>query len=116
MEFAGGTQTSGLALFRAVDWIASILTGSLALSIASIAVAWLGFVMLSGKLEIRRGLQTVFGCFLLFAAPQLAKSLFEISQNSAPRPMVIENNPTLPHSIIKSKSSRADPYAGAAMP
>ena len=63
MEFPGATQTSGLALFRAVDWIAGVLTGSLSLAIASIAVAWLGFLMLSGNLEIRRGLQTVFGCF-----------------------------------------------------
>jgi type IV secretory pathway VirB2 component (pilin) len=55
-------------LASAATWVTDLLFGPLATTIAVIAVAWVGFAMLSGRLDIKRGLSVVFGCFLLFGA------------------------------------------------
>src|SRR3546814_14694750 len=48
---------------------------SVATAIAIIAVAAIGLLMLSGRLDLRRGITVIFGCFLLFGASGIAAAL-----------------------------------------
>ena len=104
------------AIAAATDWVVNLLFGPLATMIAVIAIAWVGFVMLSGRIELRRGASVVFGCFLLFGAKGIADG-FRADEINPPQPVVAEAPP--PKFIRpSSESQRADdydPYAGAAV-
>lgn len=72
---------SGSALSGAAFWLERVLTGSLGTTIAVLAVAWLGFGMLTGTISLRRSGIVVLGCAILFSAPVLARSLLGLSRS-----------------------------------
>ena len=107
--------------FGALSWIEAILTGNLATTSAIIAVALFGLELLNGRFSLRRGAALVFGCFILFAAPGLARSLLSLSYDatatSLPAPIPAPLEP------VEVKAPPApkvpppfDPYAGASIP
>lgn len=55
-------------ILAALEWIQGTLLGNIATSAAVIAVAVVGFMMLTGRIEWRRGLTVVIGCFIIFGA------------------------------------------------
>ena len=57
---------SANALPAAATWIAALLTGSLATSVAVLAIGATGLAMLSGRVSLRDGARVVIGCFVLF--------------------------------------------------
>jgi type IV secretory pathway VirB2 component (pilin) len=68
-------QPQSSAIAAAAGWVSDLLFGPLATAIAVIAIGWIGFAMLSGRIDLRRGLAVVFGCFLLFGAWGIADGL-----------------------------------------
>jgi type IV secretory pathway VirB2 component (pilin) len=52
----------------ALEWIQGTLLGNVATTAAVIAVAVVGFLMLTGRIEWKRGLTVVVGCFIIFGA------------------------------------------------
>jgi type IV secretion system protein VirB2 len=105
------------AIGAATGWVSNLLFGPLATTIYIIAIAWIGFAMLSGRIEIRRGLAVVLGCFLLFGARGIVEGLRSAA--------VSESTPTIaaappPPVFAKPAPSEGvpngyDPYAGAAV-
>jgi len=59
----------------ALYWLQSVLLGPIATTIAVIAVASLGFLMLSGRVDIRRAAQVAVGCFIIFGASTIAQGI-----------------------------------------
>ncbi len=55
-------------LIAALSWVQGTLLGNVATSAAVIAVAAVGFLMLAGRIEWRRGLTVIVGCFVIFGA------------------------------------------------
>ena len=55
-------------LLAALEWVQGTLLGNIATTAAVIAVAVVGFMMLTGRIEWRRGLTVVIGCFIIFGA------------------------------------------------
>ena len=55
-------------LIAALDWVQGTLLGNVATAAAVIAVAVVGFMMLTGRIDWRRGLTVVVGCFIIFGA------------------------------------------------
>src|SRR5215813_3231590 len=55
-------------LIAALNWIEGTLLGNIATAIAVIAVAMVGFMMLTGRLNWRFGATVIVGCFVLFGA------------------------------------------------
>jgi type IV secretory pathway VirB2 component (pilin) len=55
-------------LVGALTWLQGTLLGTLATTAAVIAVAAVGFLMLTGRLDWRRGITVVVGCFVVFGA------------------------------------------------
>lgn len=103
------------ALGVAASYASGGLLGSTATALAILAVAGFGMVMLTGRLERRRGLQIILGCFVLFTARTIASELLGITDQAAVRPDAAASVPETPPAIQVSPP-RYDPYAGAAVP
>jgi type IV secretory pathway VirB2 component (pilin) len=126
ISFAAALQTS-LAdasptevLAPALHWVEGALSGSLATGIAIIAVASIGFGMLSGRISVRRGGTILLGCFILFGASSLARGIraFLGEQAATISPPRQPNAPIFQRSDAPSKQANEspyDPYAGAAV-
>lgn len=108
-------------LLADVAWIQGTLLGTLATVLAVIAVAAIGFAMFTGRIDLRKGLTVVVGCFILFGAPAIAAGLLELTDREAavdtrasgpPVPLAVVP-PPLP---TAPKNQLFDPYAGAAVP
>jgi type IV secretory pathway VirB2 component (pilin) len=99
------------------DWISGLIFGPLANVIAVIAIAWVGLSMLSGRIDIRRGMAVVFGCFLLFGAKGIADGLRSVAMSEAVP--VAASAPPPPTFAQPAPSTNVpvgyDPYAGAAV-
>jgi type IV secretory pathway VirB2 component (pilin) len=52
----------------AVSWVQGTLLGNVATTAAVIAVAVVGLMMLTGRIDWRRGATVILGCFILFGA------------------------------------------------
>jgi type IV secretory pathway VirB2 component (pilin) len=62
-------------LLAALDWVQGTLLGNLATTAAVIAVAAVGFMMLTGRMDWRRGLTVVIGCFIIFGAAAIVAGI-----------------------------------------
>ena len=106
------------ASVSAVAWVQAALTGTMAASIAVIAVAAVGFGMMSGRIDMRRATTTILGCFVVFAAPSIADGILRATSfgaRDAPSVSSIGVEEPAPLPEISSQPDY-DPYAGAAMP
>ncbi len=55
-------------ILGALEWVQGTLMGNLATSAAVIAVAVVGLMMLTGRIDWRRGVTVVVGAFIVFGA------------------------------------------------
>ncbi|MEM6857416.1 MAG: TrbC/VirB2 family protein [Pseudomonadota bacterium] len=65
----------GNPLVDALLWMQSILLGPIATSLAVMAVAGVGFMMLTGRMNWRYGGTVIVGVFIIFGAPRLVNSI-----------------------------------------
>lgn len=63
-------EGSGVIL-GAVNWLQGTLLGTVATTVAVIAVAAVGFMMLTGRVNWRHGAVVVLGLFILFGAASI---------------------------------------------
>lgn len=102
-------------IVAAVGWLQGTLLGTIATSIAVIAVSWVGMLMLAGRLEIRRGLTTIIGCFILFGASAIAGGIQAFAGMGGEETAYVAP-PVAPPVQPPPPSRNADPYAGASVP
>ena len=62
-------------LVSAVNWLQGTLMGTIATVAAVIAVAAVGFMMLTGRINWRYGITVVLGCFILFGAASIVAGI-----------------------------------------
>ncbi|MBV1692266.1 TrbC/VirB2 family protein [Novosphingobium sp. G106] len=55
-------------IVAALGWLQGTLLGNVATAVAVMAVAAVGFMMLTGRLNWRFGATVIVGCFILFGA------------------------------------------------
>lgn len=67
-------QGSGV-LVGAVNWLQDTLLGTVATTVAVIAIAAVGFMMLTGRMNWRHGAVVVIGCFILFGAASIVAGI-----------------------------------------
>ena len=110
------------AIVAAITWIEHVLLGTAATVLATIAVASVGMLLLTGRIEIRRGANIVIGCFLIFGAATIANGIMAAVQKDDAPPAANPAPPPPPYSqspgpVQKSQNTPGyDPYAGAALP
>jgi type IV secretory pathway VirB2 component (pilin) len=110
------------AIDSAVRSLQMSLLGTIATIVAIITIASVGLLMLTGRMDIRRAAQVVFGCFIIFGASTIASGIMGALNGSStaaseiatapPPPPVPLQTPAYP----KANSTPYDPYAGAALP
>lgn len=62
-------------LTAAVRWLEGTLLGTIATVVAVIAVATVGFMMLTGRMNWRYGATVVLGCFIVFGAASIVAGI-----------------------------------------
>jgi type IV secretion system protein VirB2 len=106
-------------LLPAVSWLEGTLIGSLATVAVTIAIAAVGFLMLSGRINLRYGATVILGSFVLFGASTLARGIQGRSsaglgaQGAATEP---RDQAPLHAPSQEPPAAQDDPYAGASVP
>lgn len=98
----------------AVSWLRSALLGTVATTVAVLAIAAIGLLMLNGRVPARRAPAIVLGCFILFSAGTIADALVGGGRGQSPDPA-----PPPPQQSYTPAIARPvpyDPYAGASVP
>lgn len=62
-------------IISAVNWMQGTLLGTVATTVAVIAVAVVGFMMLTGRINWRHGAVVILGCFILFGAASIVAGI-----------------------------------------
>jgi type IV secretory pathway VirB2 component (pilin) len=124
--FAAGYASSPLSdppgasvLVAAVTWLQGTLLGTIATTVAIIAIASVGLMMLAGRVNIRHGLTVIAGCFILFGASAIVTGIQSSLAGSgrAPRPATPEAPPQMVAAPpAPPPPANNDPYAGASVP
>ena len=70
-----GDPAGSSPLIAALMWVQDTLLGNLATAAAVIAVAAVGFLMLAGRIDWRRGLTVIVGCFVVFGAAAIVAGI-----------------------------------------
>lgn len=62
-------------IVSAVQWLQGTLLGTVATVVAVIAVACVGMLMLTGRINWRHGAVVILGCFILFGAVSIVAGI-----------------------------------------
>lgn len=73
--FAQAGPTGSSPILNAVMWIQGTLLGNVATAVAVIAVAMIGFMMLTGRMNWKYGATVIFGVFILFGAATIVAGI-----------------------------------------
>ena len=69
---AQGADPAGSGpIVAALGWMQGTLLGTVATAVAVMAVAAVGFMMLTGRMNWRFGATVIIGCFILFGAASI---------------------------------------------
>ena len=71
------------AIIGAARWLQGTLLGTVATVVAVIAVAVVGLLMLSGRINWRHGAVVILGCFILFGAASIVAGIQSAASLSA---------------------------------
>jgi len=75
---AANPQGSG-PIVAALSWLQGTLMGNVATAVAVMAVAAVGFMMLTGRLNWRMGATVIIGCFVLFGASAIVSGIQQVA-------------------------------------
>jgi type IV secretion system protein VirB2 len=67
-------------IVSAVHWLQGTLLGTVATVVAVIAVATVGLLMLTGRINWRYGATVILGCFILFGAASIVAGIQSTAQ------------------------------------
>lgn len=97
-------------------WIEGVMLDEIGLGLCVIAVAFIGALMLTGRLPLREGVRVVIGCFVLLGAQAIAAGLIQGSGGRT------DSSTLVPPIAVVTEVPRAymppadyDPYAGASL-
>jgi type IV secretion system protein VirB2 len=73
-ELSTDPQGSGVVV-NAMRWMQGTMMGTVATVAAVIAIASVGFLMLTGRINWRHGAVVILGCFILFGAASIVAGI-----------------------------------------
>ena len=74
-QAAGANPAGSGPIVAALGWLQGTLMGNVATAVAVIAVAMVGFMMLTGRMNWRFGATVIIGCFILFGAGAIVSGI-----------------------------------------
>lgn len=75
VQAAGADPAGSGPVVAALMWLQGTLLGNVATAVAVMAVAAVGFMMLTGRLNWRFGATVIIGCFVLFGASAIVAGI-----------------------------------------
>jgi len=82
--FAQTTNPQGSGpILAAMQWMQGTLLGNVATTVAVIAVAMVGFMMLTGRMNWRFGATVILGCFILFGSASIVAGIQSAAQTAS---------------------------------
>ena len=66
-------------ILNAVNWLQGTLLGNVATALAVLAVGAVGLMMLTGRIDWRRGATVILGCFIVFGAASIVAGIQSVS-------------------------------------
>jgi type IV secretion system protein VirB2 len=66
-------------ILSAVGWLQGTLLGNVATALAVLAVGATGLLMLTGRIDWRRGATVILGCFIVFGAAAIVAGIQSVS-------------------------------------
>jgi type IV secretory pathway VirB2 component (pilin) len=104
-------------LVAAISWLQGTLLGSVATTIAVIAIASIGLMMLTGRVNLRHGATVIVGSFILFGASTIVAGLRSDGGGADSEAYAYQPPPAPPPPPVpQPPPANPDPYAGAAVP
>ncbi len=106
-------------LIAAVNWLTGAMTGTIATIVATLGIATIGALMLTGRAPVKRGMTTIIGCFILLGASAIVTGLRGSSSGEtryAATPIPYPDRMPPPVVVPSPSISGYDPYAGASLP
>jgi type IV secretory pathway VirB2 component (pilin) len=106
-------------LVAAVDWLEHTLIGTVATTVAIVAVAWVGVLMLSGRVNLRYAVTVIMGCFVLFGASSIAAGIRSATTSlEGATSEQLQPAPAASAGVVlpSPPDPNYDPYAGASIP
>ncbi len=74
-QVAGTNPQGSGPIVNAMEWMQGTLLGNVATTAAVIAVAVVGLMMLTGRMNWRFGATVIVGCFILFGATAIVSGI-----------------------------------------
>ena len=75
-SLAQGSDPQGSGpIVAALGWLQGTMLGNVATAVAVMAVAAVGFMMLTGRINWRFGATVIVGCFVLFGASAIVSGI-----------------------------------------
>lgn len=81
-DLSSDPQGSGV-IIGAAQWLQGTLLGTVATVVAVIAVAVVGLLMLTGRINWRHGAVVILGCFIVFGAASIVAGIQSAATLSA---------------------------------
>jgi len=78
-QYAATDPAGSGPIVAAADWLQGTLLGNVATAVAVIAVAAVGFMMLTGRINWRYGATVVIGLFILFGAASIVGGIRSVA-------------------------------------
>ncbi|WP_068093738.1 TrbC/VirB2 family protein [Novosphingobium rosa] len=79
-QAVGANPAGSGPIVAAMGWLQGTLLGNVATAVAVIAVAMVGFMMLTGRMNWRFGATVIIGCFILFGASAIVSGIQSTAQ------------------------------------
>ena len=76
---AGYDPAGSGPIVNAVHWLQGTLLGTVATVVAVMAVATVGLLMLTGRMNWRYGITVILGCFILFGAASIVAGIQSVA-------------------------------------
>lgn len=113
-------------LSAASQWLIELLGGQFVTTIAVLAIAFLGYEMLTGRISMSHALRVVLGCFILLGSSAIARGLIDAGhgvEKAAPvglptstaSPAAV-NSPVYREPSGPANGNPFDPYASRGSP
>jgi len=99
----------------AADWITGTMLGSVAVTLCVLAVAFVGFALVSGRMEIRGSIRVVLGCFTLLGAQTIASAFMTVAEPQGRTIQFLPADPIAMDPRGDLPPANYDPYAGASL-
>ena len=80
--FAQANPQGSGPIVSALSWLQGTLLGNVATAVAVMAVAAVGFMMLTGRMNWRFGATVIIGCFVLFGAGAIVSGIQSVAVGS----------------------------------